>query len=144
MPLTTKVKSAQVSKLQTPTFEDDNSGQYMQKAHPQLRRRSNQISLMTPAIDQNNLCCECSRMLSNISFDCTVRCDLFHDFELNPPFQFVHIDFCSNPPGPVEPSVRPSQNEFRKRAVQVRNGECGVRPNLISVIAKLRAPRPVK
>ena len=55
---------------------------------------------------------------------------------------------------------RPSQNEYRERAVQVRNApvfapvstalrrgellrrgkECGVRPNLISVIAKLRAP----
>ena len=44
---------------------------------------------------------------------------------------------------------RPSQNEFRKRAIQVRNApvftalrrgkECEVRPNLISAIAKLHA-----
>jgi hypothetical protein len=47
---------------------------------------------------------------------------------------------------PVNPaSHQPSnQNEYRKRSVQVRNGECGVCPNLISVIAKHRAPRPVK
>jgi hypothetical protein len=58
----------------------------------------------------------------------------------------------------------PSENKYRKRAVQVRNApvfapvftalrrgellrrgrECGVRPNLISVIAQPRAPRPVK
>ena len=37
------------------------------------------------------------------------------------------------------PPNRPSQNEYRKRAVQVRNGECGVRPNLISVLAQPRA-----
>ena len=45
---------------------------------------------------------------------------------------------------------RPSQNEHRKRAVQVRNApifsllrrgkECGVRPNLISTFAQHRAP----
>ncbi len=35
---------------------------------------------------------------------------------------------------------RPSQNEFRKRAVPMRNVECGMRSNLISVFAKLRAP----
>ena len=50
-------------------------------------------------------------------------------------FSFAHLSdsnsICPN---------RPSQNEYRKRAVQVRNGECGVRPNLISDIAQLRAP----
>jgi hypothetical protein len=45
---------------------------------------------------------------------------------------------------------RPYQNEYRKRAVQVRNvpvfallrrgKECGVRPNLISILAQHRAP----
>ena len=62
---TSKEKSAPMLKSRKPTFGDDSSDQYMQTTHPQLRRRSNQISLMTPASAQNNLCCECSRMLSN-------------------------------------------------------------------------------
>jgi hypothetical protein len=59
---------------------------------------------------------------------------------------------------------RPFQNEYQKRAIQVRNApvfapvftalrrgellrrgkECGERPHLISVIAKHRSPCPVK
>ena len=42
------------------------------------------------------------------------------------------------PPNAICPN-RPSRTEFRKKAVQVWNEECGVRPNLISIIAKLRA-----
>ena len=41
---------------------------------------------------------------------------------------------------PALPPNRPSQNEFRKRAIQMRNGECGARPSLISGIAKQHAP----
>ena len=52
----------------------------------------------------------------------------------------VHVKNHSNAVCPN----RPFQTEFRKRAIQVRNGECGVCPNLISVISKHRAPRPVK
>jgi hypothetical protein len=44
--------------------------------------------------------------------------------------------------GQFAPIVHPETNTG-KEPLQVRNGECGVHPNLISIIAKHRAFRPV-
>jgi len=86
---------------------------------------------------------------------------LFHLIDARPSHEWLGYCHCVAPRPPTANCPnRPSQTEYRKRAVQVRNApvfapvftalrrgellrrgkECGVRPNLISVIAKHRAP----